>query len=249
MIKDNLSKVYQRISSVCSKINIRPDSVTIVAVSKGRSVEEIKETVESGVTDIGENRIQEALLKYKALSTIDHRPSTIRWHMVGHLQTNKVKDAVKIFDLIHSVDSARLAAEMDKQALKINKVQDILIEIKTSPEATKSGIKPDEAIEVIKEIDKFKNINIKGLMTIAPLADDPQKARPYFRMLRELMDKINALHVTRNTLHVLSMGMTDDFEIAIEEGSTMIRLGRAIFGDQTTVASQGLSCDKIRPKC
>ena len=163
------------------------------------------------------------------LSTIDYRPSTIRWHMVGHLQTNKVKDAVKIFDLIHSVDSAHLAAEIDKQALKINKIQDILIEIKTSPEVTKSGIKPDEAIEVIKEIDKFKNINIKGLMTIAPLADDPQKARPYFRMLRELMDKINALHVTPNRLHVLSMGMTDDFEIAIEEGSTMVRLGRAIF--------------------
>ena len=229
MIKDNLSKVYQRISSACSKINIRPDYVTIVAVSKGRSVEEIKETVESGVTDIGENRIQKAFSKYDNLKPKTYNLSPIRWHMVGHLQTNKVKDAVKIFDLIHSVDNTHLAAEIDKQALKINKIQAILIEIKTSPEATKSGIKPDEAIEVIKEIDKFKNINIKGLMTIAPLADDPQKARPYFRMLRELMDKINALHVTRNRLHVLSMGMTDDFEIAIEEGSTMVRLGRAIF--------------------
>lgn len=225
MIKDNLSKVEQRISVICSKVNRSPGSISIVAVSKGRSVEEIKQAVEAGVTNIGENKTQEVVLKYKAVSGI-------RWHMVGHLQTNKCREAVKIFDLIHSVDSLHLAAEIDKQAARINKIQDVLLEIKTSPEAAKFGIKPEDAIEVIKEITEFKNINTKGLMTIAPLTDDPQKAKPYFCMLRELMNKINVLHLTHNTLHILSMGMTDDFEVAIEEGSTMIRLGRAIFENE-----------------
>jgi len=146
--------------------------------------------------------------------------------LVGHLQTNKVKDAVRIFDLIQSVDSLRLAAEIDKQAAKINKIQDILIEIKTSPEATKFGLKPNAAIEVIKEIAQLKNINMKGLMTIAPLVDEPEKTRPYFRQLRELRDYLRAMNYE---LGILSMGMTDDFEVAIEEGSNMVRIGRAIF--------------------
>lgn len=192
-----------------------PAGVTIVAVSKGRSIEEIKEAVAAGITDIGENKVQEALLKYRELPTI-------KWHMVGHLQANKVKDAVKIFDLIQSVDSLHLAQEIDKQALKINKIQDILIEIKTSPEETKFGLKPEEAIPAIKEIAKLKNINIKGLMTIAPIVDDPEKTRPYFRLLRDLRDEINKFQI-------FSMGMTDDFKIAVEEGATMVRLGRAIF--------------------
>jgi pyridoxal phosphate enzyme (YggS family) len=212
MIKENILKLKKQI----------PESASIVCVTKGRGVEQIKEAIEAGLTDIGENRVQEAILKHKALSTIDYRPSTIKWHMVGHLQTNKAKEAVKIFDLIQSVDSLRLAKEIDKEAAKINKTQDTLIEVKTSPEATKFGIKPEEAIELIKEMSKFKNINIKGLMTIAPLVDNPEETRPYFRTLRELRDKINGSWI-------LSMGMTDDFKVAIEEGSNMVRLGRAIF--------------------
>jgi pyridoxal phosphate enzyme (YggS family) len=149
--------------------------------------------------------------------------------MVGHLQTNKVKDAVKIFGLIQSVDSLHLAREIDRQAAKINKIQDILIEVKTSPEATKFGLKPDEAVEVMKEIAELKNISIKGLMTIAPIVDNPGKTRPYFRLLRELRDKINELRTPNSELQTLSMGMTDDFEVAIEEGSNMVRVGRAIF--------------------
>ena len=222
MIKENVSRIRQQILKVCSKINQDPGKITIIAVSKGRSAEEIKEAIAAGITDIGENKVQEALAKHKELSTIDYRLSTVKWHMVGHLQTNKVKDAVKIFDLIQSVDSVRLAEEIDKQAHKINKIQDILIEIKTSPEESKFGLKADEAIEVIEDIVKLKNINIKGLMTIAPFVDNPEKTRPYFRLLRELRDRVNELRV-------LSMGMTDDFQIAIEEGSNMIRLGRAIF--------------------
>lgn len=228
MIKENLLRLREAI----------PAGVTIVAVSKGRSIEEIKEAVRAGVTDIGENKVQEALLKYRELQAPNSQLPTIKWHMAGRLQTNKAKDAVKIFDLIQSVDSLHLAVEIDKQAAKINKIQDILIEIKTSPEATKSGLSPEQAIPVIKEIAKLKNISIKGLMTIAPAVGDPEKARPYFRMLRELQDKIRfavcglrfaSLTANRYPLTILSMGMTDDFKVAIEEGATMVRLGRAIF--------------------
>lgn len=231
MVKDNIVKVKERISLICSKINLNPDTVTIIAASKNRTTEQIKEVIETGINDIGENRVQEALVKfaeYRALNT-GYR---VKWHLVGHLQTNKAKDAVGIFDLIQSVDSLRLAAEIDKQAAKINKIQDVLIEVKTSPEATKFGLKPQESIEIIKEIAKLKNINIQGLMTIAPIVDIPDKARPYFRMLREIQSKVNhELRTTNSELRTLSMGMTDDFQVAIQEGANMVRLGRAIFGE------------------
>jgi hypothetical protein len=228
MIKDNILRIKERIALVCAKINQDPRAISIVAVAKGRAKAEIEEVIAAGLTDIGENRVQEALAKYGEMPDAKR----IKWHLVGHLQTNKVKDALAIFDLIHSVDSLRLAAEIDKQAAKINKVQDILIEVNTSGEASKFGLKPEEAIEVIKEMAQLKNINIKGLMTIAPVVDAPEKSRPYFRILRELKDKINELRVTSYELRVLSMGMTDDFLAAIEEGANIIRLGRAIFDYQ-----------------
>ncbi|MFH0913570.1 MAG: YggS family pyridoxal phosphate-dependent enzyme [Candidatus Omnitrophota bacterium] len=229
MIKDNILKVKERISLICARINREVSSVSIVAVSKGRTPQQIKEVIEAGITDIGENKVQEALTKHRELSTGDWRLSTVKWHMVGHLQTNKVKDAVRIFDLIQSVDSLRLAETIDKEAAKIHKRQDVLMEIKTSPEATKFGLKPGEAIKVMEEIANLKNINIKGLMTIAPLVDSPEKARSYFKVLKDLKDKINARRTTHDEIQILSMGMTDDFEIAIEEGSDILRLGRAIF--------------------
>jgi pyridoxal phosphate enzyme (YggS family) len=229
MIQENILKVGERISLACAKINQNPEQITIVCVSKNRTKEEIKEAIEAGITDIGENRVQEALLKYNELTSKRDNARRIKWHMVGHLQTNKVKDAVKIFDLIQSVDSLHLAEEIDKQAAKINKIQDILIEVKTSPEATKFGLQLEVVIEVIKGITKLKNLNIKGLMTIAPIVDNPEKARPYFRLLRELGDKINESRITNHESRILSMGMTDDFEVAIEEGANMVRLGRAIF--------------------
>ncbi|MBU1870299.1 MAG: YggS family pyridoxal phosphate-dependent enzyme [Candidatus Omnitrophica bacterium] len=218
MIADNLLRVRERIAAVCLKAGRSPDAVTLITVTKDRSIEEIKEIISQGVIDIGENRIQEALLKYNAFKD----RQALKWHMVGHLQTNKVKDALKIFDLIHSVDSFRLAGEIDKQAAKISKVQDCLIEVKTSPEATKFGVNPEETLEFIKQIAQFKNIRVKGLMTIAPLVDMPELVRPYFRQLRELRDEINGELL-------LSMGMSDDFEVAIEEGANIIRLGRVIF--------------------
>ncbi|MDP2941343.1 MAG: YggS family pyridoxal phosphate-dependent enzyme, partial [Candidatus Omnitrophota bacterium] len=245
MIKDNLTQLRQRIARSCARAGRQEAEVTIVAVSKGRGAEEIKEAIGAGITDIAENRVQEALLKYKQLSgyrfsvigsrgipNTEHRaPSTensIKWHLVGHLQTNKARDAVRIFDLIHSVDSLRLAEEINKQAAKMNKTQDVLLEVKTSPETTKFGVKPEEAPALLERIGALANIKVRGLMTIAPLVDNPEQARPYFQALRRLRDKIYDLRITHYDLRILSMGMTDDFEAAIEEGVTMIRIGRGI---------------------
>lgn len=233
MIKDNISEVKRRIAAACLRAKRDPTSVKLICVTKNRSGEEIKEAFLAGITEFGENKVQEALSK-QAIFGIGQAPGSklqafLHLHMLGHLQTNKVKEAVKIFDLIHSVESLRLAEEIDKQAARINKVQDILIEVKTSPETAKSGIKPDATAGLIKEAAEFRNISIQGLMTIAPLADNPEKARTYFRMLRELRDKITQAPGSKLQALSLSMGMTNDFEIAIEEGADMVRIGRAIF--------------------
>lgn len=225
----NISEIKERIGAVCARLNKNPAQITLVAISKGRTFEEIRQIIEAGITDIGENRVQEAVAKYRELSTRYSLLTTLRWHMVGHLQTNKVKEAVRIFDLIQSVDSIRLAAEIDKEAGKINKIQGILVQVNTAKEAAKYGLKPEETEEAIKEIARFKNVNIKGLMTIAPLVDNPEKTRPYFRTLRELRDEISNFGICNLEFGILSMGMTNDFEIAIEEASDMLRLGRAIF--------------------
>jgi len=236
MIRDNILKVRQCIGAAETRSGRNGQEISIIAVTKNRGIEEIKEAISAGIIDIGENRVQEALHKYSQLSdffnerrTTEYERRNIRWHFIGHLQTNKVKAAVKIFDLIQSVNSLRLAQEIDKQAAKINKTQDILLEIKVSPEESKSGIKPEQAEQVITDITGLKNVNIRGLMTIAPAVDYPESARPYFRQLKELRDRINERRTTNDEIRVLSMGMTDDFEVAIEEGATMVRLGRAIF--------------------
>lgn len=216
MVKENLASCAKRIAA----------RATLVAVTKGVPLPLIYEAIDSGVTNIAENRIQEALMKYGPVCAYARNSGvSLKWHMVGHLQTNKVKDAVGMFDLIHSVDSIKVAFEINKEAGKAGKLQDVLIEVKTSAEATKYGFAPSEVREVVKEISAFKNINMKGLMTVAPIVDDAQKARPYFRQLRELRDEIG------HGLEVLSMGMTDDFEAAIQEGANMVRIGRGIFKD------------------
>lgn len=215
MIKENIERVNGRIAGVCAKVKVNPDKITVICVTKGRLVSQIQEAVSLGLKDIGENRVQEALIKYGQISDV-------KWHMVGHLQSNKVRDALKIFDLIHSVDSVSLAQEINKQAFKINKIQDILLEVKTSPEVRKFGFKPEVLVEVCEEIVKFKNVKIKGLMTIAPEVDNVNEVRPYFSKLRQLRDQLNPGWL-------LSMGMSGDFEAAIEEGADIIRLGRVIF--------------------
>lgn len=227
-IRGNVAKIQERVLAASSRAGRDPGSIKLVAVSKGRSVQEIKQALEAGIKDIGENRVQEALRKCRELLDPSSQP-TAHWHMVGHLQGNKVKESVKIFDLIQSIDSLELIGEIDKQASRINKVQDILLEVNISQEESKFGLRATEAPEIVSLISGFKNIHLKGFMTIAPMVSDQEDARLYFRRLRELRDKIDSLKILPYELLDLSMGMTDDFEVAIEEGATMIRLGRAIF--------------------
>ncbi|MDO8524897.1 MAG: YggS family pyridoxal phosphate-dependent enzyme [Candidatus Omnitrophota bacterium] len=228
MISENVKYVTERIARSCEKARRRPEDVRLICVTKTASVVEIEEVLSSGVRLLGENRVRDAIARRASIG------DRAEWHMVGHLQANKAKDAVKIFSLIHSVDSVRLAKEIDKEAEKIGKVQDILIQVNTSGEASKSGIEPGAAEDFIREAAEYRNISIKGLMTIAPEVDDPEKVRPYFRALRELRDKIASsapVAPPRNDGGwILSMGMTNDFEAAIEEGSNMVRIGRAVFG-------------------
>ena len=243
MIADNLKAVTQRISMSCEKSGRLPDDVKLICVTKEASLDQIKEALALGVKDIGENRVQNAASKYKMIG------DKATWHLIGHLQTNKVKEAVRIFSLIHSVDSIRLAKEIDREAKKIGKVQDMLVQVNTSGEKSKFGLSPNEIAAFFKEVSLYPNINISGLMTIAPSldkssgwcheqsqrtpeVDDSEEVRPYFRKLRELRDEINAVRCTHYALRTLSMGMTNDFEVAIEEGATVVRVGRAIFGEK-----------------
>ena len=216
MIDDNLKSVRQRIATCCEASGRRPDEVKLIAVTKEASVEDIGRVLSLGVKDIGENRVQDAAVKHRAIG------DAASWHMIGHLQTNKAKDAVSIFSLIHSLDSEHLAEAIDKEAMKIGKVQDVLVQVNISGELSKFGIEPDDAAEFIKKVSFYKNIRVRGLMTIAPETKDSEAARKFFRSLRQLRDRIGGLQE-------LSMGMTGDFEAAIEEGATMLRIGRAIF--------------------
>ena len=223
MIRQKVAMVQEKIRLACVRAQRQPREITLIAVTKGRSIEEVQEVTQAGVTDIGENKIQEARQHYAQC----HHLMRLRWHMIGHLQTNKVDDCVKMFDLIHSVDSVHLASEIDKEASKIQKIQEVLIQVNISAEETKYGFAPQAVGEALKEIEMLKNVSVNGLMAIAPMVDTPQKVRPYFRDLRQLRDSLSQKSVHK--LSILSMGMSGDFESAILEGATMVRLGRAIF--------------------
>ena len=228
MITDNILKLKEKIDNLCAKLN--RDKIRLVAVTKTVPVELIIEAINSGITEIGENRVQEAEKKFSNLNI----SSNIIKHFIGHLQTNKVKKAVSLFDLIQSVDSIHLAQEIDKQAKKINKIQNCLIEVKISEEKTKFGYNPDKISELVSNLLELKNIKLCGLMTIAPYFDNPENTRPYFKQMKKIFDKIrDEFKVLSSDFNILSMGMTDDFHIAIEEGANMVRIGRAIFGERT----------------
>ncbi len=222
MISENLKAVTQRISRSCEKSGRPADSVKLVCVTKGVGLPEIEEVLALGIKDIGENRVQDALVKYKAIG------DKAVWHIIGHLQTNKVRDAVGISSLIHSVESFRLAAAIDREAKRLDKVQDILVQVNTSGEESKFGISEHEAGPFFEKAASYSNINILGLMTMAPEVVDPEEARPCFCRLRRLRDELQKLKLS-TVKYKLSMGMTNDFEVAIEEGSDMVRVGRAIF--------------------
>jgi len=224
MIAKNLAILRQKIEETSNRSGRKPESVKLIAVSKYFGVDSIVEAKNCGLTDFGENRAQELTLKYEKLR------NEVTWHFIGTLQKNKVKYAVNAAELIHSVDSLELVEEINQRAEKLGKVQKILLEVKTSEEETKSGLETEnEILSLVKKCSELKNIELKGLMTMAPLTEDDNIIRKSFRDLRNLKDQINNKGYN---LTELSMGMTSDFEIAIEEGATMIRIGSAIFGDR-----------------
>lgn len=225
-IAANINKIRQRIAAAAARVNRVPDSIKLLAVTKTVSPSAIAQALDAGVTMLGENYVQEAKEK---IAVMEKR---VQWHMIGHLQTNKAKYAVNLFDYIHSVDRPELAEEINKRARLAGRKINILIEVNVSGEKTKNGIPAIHAVDLIKNISPLENVSIKGLMTMAPYSDNPEKSRPYFSELKNLQKKIIQEGITGILMEELSMGMTDDFEIAIEEGATIVRIGRAIFGER-----------------
>jgi len=226
-LKDRLERVHARIKKAAERCSRAADSIHLIAVSKTMPAAVVKEAIAAGVTDLGENYIQEAREKIDALAT-----SNVNWHFIGHLQSNKAKYAIRLFDLIHSVDSLKLAQELNKYAQKNGKIQSILVQVNVAREESKSGIYVENTIQLLKSIGQLENIAVKGLMTMPPYFNEPEKVRPFFADLRKLRDHIKAAGIPNIALDELSMGMTGDFEAAIEEGATMVRIGTAIFGER-----------------
>lgn len=225
MISANVKVIRERIARCCDRIGRDPGDVTLVAVAKTFPAEMVRDVVQSGVGDIGENYVQELLQKRVALGDEE-----IRWHFIGHLQSNKARVVAPFVHLIHAVDSIGLAQELDRRAREASRVLDVLVEVNTTGEGSKFGVRPDDAEALVRSMQPYLNLRIAGLMTIGPFLPDPEGSRPMFRALRNLRDSIAAVQQRNVTMRHLSMGMTGDFEVAIEEGATIIRIGTAIFG-------------------
>ena len=226
MLKENLEQVQKNVCAACEKAGRNRNEVTLIAVSKTKPVEMLQEIYDCGVRDFGENKVQEMCDKMEVL------PEDIHWHMIGHLQTNKVKYIVGRTTLIHSVDSIKLANEIQKQAEKKDVIADMLVEVNIAEEESKFGIHKEETIELVREIAKLPNIRIKGLMTIAPFVENAEDNRLYFREIRQLSVDIKNQNIDNVSMDVLSMGMTGDYMVAIEEGATLVRVGTGIFGER-----------------
>ena len=226
MLKENLINVENNIVKACEKAGRNRSEVTLIAVSKTKPVEMLQEVYDEGIRYFGENKVQEMCDKMEVM------PKDINWNMIGHLQPNKVKYIVGKTSLIHSVDSLKLAEEIQKQAIKNNVVVDILVEVNIANEETKFGISKEETIQMVKDIAKLDHIRIKGLMTIAPFVENPEDNRLYFREIKQLSVDINNQNIDNVCMDILSMGMTGDYMVAIEEGSTMVRVGTGIFGER-----------------
>jgi pyridoxal phosphate enzyme (YggS family) len=225
-ISDSLSILRGRIAAASARAGRDPREVKLVAVSKNIDVERIVLAVEAGVRDFGENRVQEAAEK------IPRVHADVTWHFVGHLQRNKAKDAVELFSLIHSLDSIRLARELDRRCEMADSTIDLLLQVNISGEATKFGVPPEMARDVLLEIARYERLRVRGLMVIAPYSDNPEDARPWFSQARQLMRELGRLSISNVSMDELSMGMSGDYEVAIEEGATIIRVGTAIFGER-----------------
>lgn len=226
-LKTKLHAVTKCIKAVAENCGRNAESVRLVAVTKTVPIQRVKEAIDAGVTILGENYVQEARDKFNTIGAFP-----VSWHFIGHLQSNKAKYAVRLFDLIHSVDSFKLARELSRQAAKINKTQHVLIQVNIAEESTKSGVSIQETQKLLEDIGRLENIAVKGLMTMPPFFNKPEKVRPYFKALRDLRDGLKQQRLPNIDLNELSMGMTGDFEAAIQEGATLVRIGTAIFGER-----------------
>jgi pyridoxal phosphate enzyme (YggS family) len=226
-IRENIERVRERIAMASLRAGRHPDDVKLIAISKTFPSERIREAYEAGQRDFGENRVQEAAAKRPALADL-----TITWHLVGHLQTNKAKSARDLFHWIHSVDSFRVAEKLDKAASRGERLP-VLVEVNLGDEPSKSGVREGDVFPLVQQASRLSTVEIHGLMVIPPFFDDPEQSRPYFHRLRELASKIDAAGLPGVSMRELSMGMSHDFEVAIEEGATMVRVGTAIFGQRT----------------
>lgn len=221
MLASRLSSIFKKMTYAALRVGRNPEEIKLIAVTKSQSDDKIIEAADLGLRIFGENRVQEAKKKIERIKGFN-----IEWHMIGHLQTNKVKDAVKLFELIHSVDSEKLAIAINKEAEKINKIQRVLVQVKLSEEESKYGASEEEVENMIKAIEKLKSIKVEGLMTIPPYFENPEDVRPYFKRLKKLRDTLSHKYPS---IKELSMGMSHDYEVAIEEGATMVRIGTALF--------------------
>ncbi len=226
-LERNYLEVKEKIRDACNRVDRNPDEINIIAVSKLVSFSKMMDLNKLGQIDFGENRVKELREKHYNISL--QMSGIVKWHLIGHLQSNKVEDVIAFIYLIHSLDNLRLAEEIDRKAKKINRIIDVLIQVNTSNETQKYGIQPDEASELCSQISSFDNVRVKGLMTIAKLTDDKENIRSSFRVLKNLYDEIKP---AMKDFEYLSMGMSNDYEIAVEEGSNMVRIGSAIFGER-----------------
>lgn len=225
-VAQNISAVRERIAVACKRVGRLPHEVALLPVAKTVAVPLIREALAAGLRTIGENRVQEAARKFAEIA------AEAEWHLVGHLQTNKIRKALSIFSVIQSVDSLRLAEELQRHAEAAGQRIDVYLEVNTSGESSKFGCEPRAALATARRINELPNVHMIGLMTIGALTTDRERVRGCFRLLRQIRDEINAAHFPNVDVQTVSMGMTDDFELAIEEGSTMVRIGRAIFGER-----------------
>ncbi|MBP7222907.1 MAG: YggS family pyridoxal phosphate-dependent enzyme [Sedimentibacter sp.] len=224
-IKENIDSIMKKIDTACKKTGRNPKDITLLAVSKTVESDRAKEAVEAGIKNLGENKVQELIKKYEELKDID-----VKWHMIGHLQKNKVKYIIDKNILIHSVESLSLAEEINKRARNSNLTADVLIELNIGEEESKFGINEDNVYDFIRSMEQFENIRVLGLMTVAPFCENPEDVRWVFKTMKNIYSKISIMNLRNTEMKYLSMGMTNDFEIAIEEGSNIIRIGTAIFG-------------------
>ena len=226
MIQTNLAEVEQNILEACKKSGRSRDEITLIAVSKTKPVSLLEEAYSANVRDFGENKVQEMCEKYEVM------PTDIRWHMIGHLQTNKVKYLIGKTALIHSVDSYKLACEIEKQAAKHDCIMDILIEVNIAEEESKFGLSETEVTNLVRKVAELPHVRIKGLMTVAPYVVDSEENRAFFRKIKQLSVDINNQNIDNVSMNILSMGMSGDYMVAIEEGATMVRVGTSIFGER-----------------